>query len=67
MRTPWIAYTRRLWARLHGRDAHAAGIDGPVELWSLLDGVSYSVLMDHRARVRAALRTLTDTTSGSAA
>ncbi|WP_433697526.1 hypothetical protein [Nocardiopsis sp. CA-288880] len=67
LRTPWIAYTRRLWARLHGRDAHAAGIDGPAELWSLLDGVSYSVLMDHRARVRAALRTLTDTTSGSAA
>jgi len=67
LRTPWVAYTRRLWARLHGRDVHAAGIDGPAELWSLLDGVAYSVLMDHRARVRAALRTLTDTTSGSAA
>lgn len=73
LRDPWTAYVRRLWARLHGRDAHAVPVSDTAELWALLDGIAYSVLRDHRARVRAVLRSLTapanDTAdaSGSAA
>lgn len=58
LRTPWSAYMRRLWVRLHGRDVHGAPLDDPASAWALLDGVARSVMMDHRARVRAALRTL---------
>ncbi|MFD6100964.1 hypothetical protein ACFWF4_31990, partial [Nocardiopsis flavescens] len=73
LREPWTAYVRRLWARLHGRDAHAVPVSDTAELWALLDGISYSVLRDHRARVRAVLRSLaapgpeTADASGSAA
>lgn len=58
LRTPWIAYMRRLWVRLHGRDVRDASLDDLAAVWTLLDGVARSVMMDHRARVRAALRTL---------
>ncbi|MDT0329924.1 hypothetical protein [Nocardiopsis lambiniae] len=73
LRAPWAAYVRRLWARLHGRDAHGAPVGDADELWALLDGIAYSVLRDHRARVRAVLRSsgvpeaADPTTSGSAA
>ncbi|MEU1180950.1 hypothetical protein ABZ464_25550 [Streptomyces sp. NPDC005820] len=59
LRTPWAAYMRRLWVRLHGRDAHGAPPADLAEAWTVLDGVARSVMMDHRARVRSALRTLT--------
>ncbi|TDC79099.1 hypothetical protein E1283_03625, partial [Streptomyces hainanensis] len=59
LRTPWAAYMRRLWARLHGRDVHEAPLDDLASAWAVLDGVARSVMMDHRARVRAALRALT--------
>lgn len=58
LRTPWAAYMRRLWVRLHGRDVRDAPLGDLAEAWSLLDGVARSVMMDHRARVRSALRTL---------
>ncbi|MER5989047.1 hypothetical protein [Streptomyces sp. NPDC001787] len=58
LRTPWVAYMRRLWVRLHGRDVRDAPLDGIGPAWAVLDGVARSVMMDHRARVRAALRTL---------
>jgi hypothetical protein len=48
------AYLRRLWVRLHGRELR----DEPLaadELWSLLDGVLRSVIMDQRDRLRSAL------------
>lgn len=71
LRDPWTAYVRRLWARLHGRDAHGTPVSDTEELWALLDGIAYSVLRDHRARVRAVLRSLTGPgpadASGSAA
>ncbi|MFD5783045.1 hypothetical protein [Streptomyces sp. NPDC126933] len=55
LRTPWRAYLRRLWVRLHGRDVREASM-GPVEeLWDVLDGVARSVILDHRSRVRHAL------------
>ena len=59
LRTPWTAYMRRLWVRLHGRDVRDAPLADAVSAWAVLDGVARSVMMDHRARVRAALRTLT--------
>ncbi|GAB2882184.1 hypothetical protein GCM10022245_16680 [Streptomyces mayteni] len=59
LRTPWAAYLRRLWVRLHGRDVHDAPLDDLASAWAVLDGVARSVMMDHRARVRAALRALT--------
>lgn len=59
LRTPWTAYMRRLWVRLHGRDVRDAPLADAASAWSVLDGVARSVMMDHRARVRSALRTLT--------
>ncbi|WP_051852245.1 hypothetical protein [Streptomyces aureocirculatus] len=58
LRTPWAAYMRRLWVRLHGRDAHDAPLKDLASAWAVLDGVARSVMMDHRAKVRAALRSL---------
>nr|WSX75295.1 hypothetical protein OH826_16155 [Streptomyces sp. NBC_00899] len=58
LRTPWAAYMRRLWVRLHGRDVRDAPLDDTASAWAVLDGVARSVMMDHRARVRSALRTL---------
>ena len=61
LRTPWAAYMRRLWVRLHGRDVRDAPLPDAASVWTVLQGVARSVLMDHRARVRTALRSLTDT------
>ncbi|MFF9349364.1 hypothetical protein [Streptomyces sp. NPDC014734] len=61
LRTPWAAYMRRLWVRLHGRDVRGAPLEDVASAWAVLDGVARSVMMDHRARVRAALRTLSAT------
>jgi hypothetical protein len=61
LRTPWAAYLRRLWVRLHGRDVRDAPLGDAESAWAVLDGVARSVMMDHRARVRAALRTLAET------
>ncbi|QJT07044.1 hypothetical protein G9272_25325 [Streptomyces asoensis] len=58
LRTPWSAYMRRLWVRLHGRDVRGASLADAASAWAVLDGVARSVMMDHRARVRSALRTL---------
>ncbi|MFI6699708.1 hypothetical protein ACIBJC_12160 [Streptomyces sp. NPDC050509] len=57
LRTPWRAYLRRLWVRLHGRDVREAPMDDLAELWDVLDGVARSVILDHRSRVRQALST----------
>lgn len=48
------AYLRRLWVRLHGRELRREPLTA-VELWSLLDGVLRSVIMDQRDRLRSAL------------
>lgn len=66
LRTPWVAYMRRLWVRLHGRDVRDAPLDDMASAWALLDGVARSVMMDHRARVRSALRTLSATAAPTA-
>ncbi|GAA2837587.1 hypothetical protein [Kribbella solani] len=66
LRTPWSAYMRRLWVRLHGRDVRDAPLPDLPAAWTVLDGVARSVMMDHRARVRAALRTLSATTADPA-
>ncbi|MFJ3775968.1 hypothetical protein ACIPX0_30190 [Streptomyces sp. NPDC090075] len=58
LRTPWAAYMRRLWVRLHGRDVRDAPLADLASAWAMLDGVARSVMMDHRARVRSALRAL---------
>ncbi|WP_329064074.1 hypothetical protein [Streptomyces sp. NBC_01429] len=58
LRTPWRAYLRRLWVRLHGRDVREAPIGRVDELWDVLDGVARSVILDHRGRVRQALSAL---------
>ncbi|MFG3294003.1 hypothetical protein ACGF3G_35040 [Streptomyces sp. NPDC048179] len=58
LRTPWVAYMRRLWVRLHGRDVRDAPLADLASAWAMLDGVARSVMMDHRARVRSALRAL---------
>ena len=58
LRTPWSAYMRRLWVRLHGRDVRGASLADAASAWAVLDGVARSVMLDHRARVRSALRTL---------
>ncbi|MFJ5840331.1 hypothetical protein ACIQGO_26895 [Streptomyces shenzhenensis] len=63
LRTPWAAYMRRLWVRLHGRDVRDAPLGDLASLWAVLDGVARSVMMDHRARVRSALRTLSAATA----
>ncbi|MFD9077176.1 hypothetical protein ACFVZ2_45565, partial [Streptomyces lasiicapitis] len=67
LRTPWAAYMRRLWVRLHGRDVRDAPLGDLASLWAVLDGVARSVMMDHRARVRSALRTLSAATAVDAA
>lgn len=61
LRTPWATYMRRLWVRLHGRDVRDAPLLDAASAWGVLDGVARSVMMDHRARVRTALRTLSAT------
>ncbi|MFJ9678579.1 hypothetical protein ACIRP2_11030 [Streptomyces sp. NPDC101194] len=66
LRTPWAAYMRRLWVRLHGRDVRDAPLADLASAWTVLDGVARSVMMDHRARVRSALRALSATPSASA-
>ncbi|WP_329252292.1 hypothetical protein [Streptomyces canus] len=58
LRTPWAAYMRRLWVRLHGRDVRDAPLEDLAAAWAVLDGVARSVMMDHRAKVRSALRAL---------
>ncbi|WP_105971684.1 hypothetical protein [Streptomyces geranii] len=63
LRTPWAAYMRRLWVRLHGRDVRDAPLPDLASAWTVLDGVARSVMMDHRARVRSALRTLSTGTA----
>ena len=65
LRTPWAAYMRRLWVRLHGRDVRDAALPDAASAWGVLDGVARSVMMDHRARVRTALRTLSVTAAPS--
>ncbi|MFE6824774.1 hypothetical protein [Streptomyces sp. NPDC057690] len=62
LRNPWSAYMRRLWVRLHGRDVRGASLADAASAWAVLDGVARSVMMDHRARVRSALRTLSAAT-----
>lgn len=62
LRNPWAAYMRRLWVRLHGRDVRGASLADAASAWAVLDGVARSVMMDHRARVRSALRTLSAAT-----
>lgn len=66
LRTPWAAYMRRLWVRLHGRDVRDAPLEDLASAWAVLDGVARSVMMDHRARVRSALRTLSAAPARSA-
>lgn len=66
LRTPWTAYMRRLWVRLHGRDVRDAPLEDLAAAWSVLDGVARSVMMDHRARVRSALRALSATSVDTA-
>ncbi|MFD4856302.1 hypothetical protein [Streptomyces atratus] len=61
LRTPWAAYMRRLWVRLHGRDVRDAPLADLASAWAVLDGVARSVMMDHRARVRSALLALSAT------
>ncbi|AHH97234.1 hypothetical protein GCM10010174_27310 [Kutzneria viridogrisea] len=58
LRSPWAAYTRRLWVRLHGRDVRADPVTDREQAREVLDGVARSVMMDHRAKVRSALRAL---------
>jgi hypothetical protein len=58
LRRPWTAYMRRLWVRLHGRDVRTDPLDDGASAWEVLDGVVRSVMMDHRAKVRSALRAL---------
>ncbi|MGN9816457.1 hypothetical protein ACTMUQ_14100 [Streptomyces sp. SD11] len=66
LRTPWVAYMRRLWVRLHGRDVRDAALPDAASAWAVLDGVARSVMMDHRAKVRAALRALSTDTAPAA-
>ncbi|MFD0306152.1 hypothetical protein [Streptomyces sp. NPDC127119] len=67
LRTPWVTYMRRLWVRLHGRDVRDAPLSDAASAWTVLDGVARSVMMDHRAKVRTALRTLSTSTARAAA
>ncbi len=60
LRAPWAAYMRRLWVRLHGWDVRGEPLPDSASAWAVLDGVARSVMMDHRARVRAALRALAE-------
>lgn len=58
LRKPWQPYLRRLWVRLHGRDARESSVHALDEVWDLLDGVARSVILDHRMRVKQALSVL---------
>jgi hypothetical protein len=49
-----LAYLRRLWARLHGRELRGETTAAD-EVWDLLDGVLRSVILDQRDRLRRAL------------
>ncbi|MFE2495864.1 hypothetical protein [Streptomyces scopuliridis] len=66
LRTPWRAYLRRLWVRLHGRDVRDVPMTGVEELWNVLDGVARSVILDHRGRVRHALSARPAASEGTA-
>lgn len=57
---PVAPYLRRLWVRLHGAEVRGTLPAGVEEVQSLLLGVSRSVLLDGRSRVRAALTRLQD-------
>lgn len=48
-------YLSRLWARLHGRDVWQEPCDDVDEVRELLEGVSRSVSLDHRQRIKAML------------
>jgi hypothetical protein len=54
IRTADLAYLRRLWARLHGRELRGESTAAD-EVWDLLDGVLRSVILDQRDRLRHAL------------
>lgn len=49
-----LAYLRRLWARLHGRELRGETTEAD-EAWNLLDGILRSVILDQRDRLRHAL------------
>ncbi|WP_165962739.1 hypothetical protein [Occultella glacieicola] len=55
---PAPRYIRRLWSRLHGRDARSRPLAGHEEALDVLEGVALSVIRDHRDRVRGALSRL---------
>lgn len=48
-------YLSRLWARLHGRDVWQESCADVDEVRALLEGVSRSVSLDHRQRIKAML------------
>lgn len=48
-------YLSRLWARLHGRDVWQEPCSDVDEVRELLEGVSRSVSLDHRQRIKAML------------
>jgi len=48
-------YTRRLWARLHGRDVWQEPCADVDEVRALLEGVARSVSLDHRQRIKSML------------
>ncbi len=49
------SYLSRLWARLHGRDVWQESCADVDDLRSLLEGVAWSVSLDHRQRIKAML------------
>ncbi|WP_154792285.1 hypothetical protein [Occultella kanbiaonis] len=57
---PAPRYVRRLWSRLHGRDARSRPLSDHEEALDVLEGVALSVIRDHRDRVRGALSRLGD-------
>ncbi len=48
-------YLNRLWARLHGRDVWQEPCSDVDDVRELLEGVSRSVSLDHRQRIKAML------------
>jgi hypothetical protein len=60
---PAARYVRRLWSRLHGRDARSRALSDHEEALEVLEGVALSVIRDHRDRVRGALSRLGDATA----
>jgi hypothetical protein len=48
-------YLSRLWARLHGRDVWQERCTDVDEVRELLEGVSRSVSLDHRQRIKSML------------